>query len=84
MRPWSEDIFGEVPSSFEDRVQKTLRDLEEPVMKHANHYKTNKTLSCIIIIFYNSALFLHSIFSSYSCNKLFAAIKKRDKCLAFK
>ena len=44
MRPWSEDIFGEVPSSFEDRVQATLRDLEEPVMKHENHYKTRKTM----------------------------------------
>ena len=44
MRPWSDDIFGEVPSSFEDRVQATLRDLEEPVMKHENHYKTRKSM----------------------------------------
>lgn len=39
MNPWDE-IFGEVPTSFENRVHATLRDLEEPAMKHTNHYKT--------------------------------------------
>lgn len=43
MNPWDE-IFGEVPTSFEDRVHATLRDLEEPAMKHTNHYKTRKTM----------------------------------------
>ena len=50
MRPWSEDIFGEVPSSFEDRVQKTLRDLEEPVMKHMEHKRARRSVKSIVLI----------------------------------
>lgn len=58
MRPWSDDIFGEVPSSFEDRVQATLRDLEEPVMKHMEHKRARRSVKSIVLIAVAAALLM--------------------------
>lgn len=58
MRPWSDDIFGEVPSSFENRVRATLRDLEEPVMKHMEHKKAKRSVKSIVLVAVAAALLM--------------------------
>lgn len=43
MRPW-EEVFGEVPASFENMVQETLNKLEEPSISHRERQKSRTTI----------------------------------------